>query len=232
MAPKLSLVVGTLDRPQLLGNLIDSIKKNTPIEWELIIADASIKYPLNTLQNALGSNIKVLSERPRLGHVKGYNRAFRACSGDWVVWLNDDAIVMPDWWRCVEVMERNKWIGMGALKFGQFMDAFLTFEYQGLPYANFGIINREFGNELGWFDEEVCYFYGGDNSLTFKVFLANKPVTPIPGRHILHVPCADEYRLENELLQAGDGAKLMAKYRTLLPRMLEVHEKFRKKEVI
>lgn len=231
--PKLSIIVGTLDRPGSLETLINSINTNTTIvDWELIISDAGIKFPLDVddfrnYKLREGGDIRLLLERPRLGHVAGYNRAFRSAKGEYVCWLNDDAVVVKGWDKCVEVMEKNPWIGMGALKFGTFSDNYLSFDYQGLPYANFGIIKRTLGEELGWFDEDILYFYGGDNSLAFKVYLKNMPVVPLPGGHVIHRPFMDDYRTENEARQAGDAYHLMERYRPMLVEMHKNNDRYK-----
>ena len=72
------------------------------------------------------------------------------------------------------------------------------FDSDGLPvgamlYANFGILRRSLGKELGWFDEELT-MYGSDNSLTFKTLLAGHGVTSIPGAKLIHHGHADQQR--------------------------------------
>lgn len=228
MEPILSIVTGTLDRPDSLKRLLRSIRENTYVPYELLISDAGKLHPVG---NCTEPNTKVFREIPRLGHIKGYNNLFRQCSGKWVVWLNDDAVVLPEWSKCVEVMERNSWVGMGILQYGNFGSPYTFNEYQGMPYANFGIIDRELGNRLGWFDDYL-YFYGGDNALTFKVFLSGRPVVSIPGEHIIHYPVEDQQRIENVAKQAADATALMNKYRDLLPRMWKVRDEFKRRSLV
>lgn len=213
--------------------LVSSIQKNTDVSWELIISDAGDDELSPEHLPKVSGRIDLYQERPRLGHVKGYNQAFWRATGKWVVWLNDDCVVQPKWAsQAICFMERNRWIGLGALKYGTFGTPFLSNEYQGLPYANFGLIQRALGDVLGWFDEEACYFYGGDNSLTFKVFMADKPVVPIPGEHIIHRPFVDQHRIENEKNQPDDARRLIDKYLPYFPMMREVHSYYRDHMVV
>lgn len=241
----LSIVTGTLNRPESLLRLFKTIVDNTDVPWEFVISNAGDPLSLDLhseltrgaekASERLGKpcwNI-IITEKPRLGHVAGYNQAFRAASQEWVAWLNDDAIVMKGWAaQAISFMEKNKWIGMGALRYGTHGTPFVVNEYQGMPYANFGLIEREYGNKLGWFDQECCYFYGGDNSLAFRVFMDNRPVVGIPGEHVLHLPFYDKYRGENEELQPRDCHELMEKYTPFLPKMREVHEYYRREMIV
>ena len=231
--PKLSIIVGTLNRPDQIQRLVKSVVENTKVDWELIILDAgTTPPPLFYYLQLTKDRIRIVEENPRLGHIKGYNIGFRMAQGEYVTWLNDDAIVMPGWDSCVEMMDRNPWIGMGILRFGTNGDNFLSFEYQGLPYANFGILRKELGDKVEWFDDDILYFYGGDNSLTFKVFLKGKPVVPLPGKHVIHYPHMDSYRIDNEARQAADAAALMTRYRDLLPLMYQTFSAFRERRPV
>src|SRR6185295_2478566 len=112
---ELSLVTGTLDRHASLNRLVESIKKHTAVSWELIIADAG-ELPLYINDN----RIYRLEEKPRLGHTKGYNRAFALCSGKWVLWLNDDAEVLEGYdTNSISFMRDHPQIGMGALAYSE-----------------------------------------------------------------------------------------------------------------
>lgn len=221
---ELSIVTGHMDRIPSFETLYESIVKNTKdVDWEFIVSDASEKTPLELTKY---ERTRILPERPRLGHAAGYNKAFREAKGQYVVWLNDDCIVEPEWARvAIDFMKRNRWVGMGAIPYCTHAGNYTINEYCGMPYANFGILEREYGNSLGWFDEEVR-MYGADNSLAFKVYLSGKVVRAIPGARINHRPFVDEHRIANERKQAEQAAILMNKYRGLLPEMEKTHRQF------
>src|SRR5262245_28480830 len=114
--PTLSLVTGAFNRPDALWRLINSIVKRTLQPWELIVADASkddYPYPYP-------HNVRFLREVPRLGHVKGYNRAFRETQSEYVIWLGDDVEVMPGYdWAATAFMSTHPEIGLGALYYAE-----------------------------------------------------------------------------------------------------------------
>ncbi len=213
--PLLTIVTGTLDRPKILKECVESIIEHTDIPYELIIADAG-SQPITT---QYPPHIKLLREWPREGHAKGYNKAFKAATGKWVCWLNDDARCTPGWaTNAVRFMEARPWCGLGALYYSDHGGGFHVNTYYEMLYANFGILSREFGNEVGWFDECVR-MYGADNSLAFKTMLAGRMVCAIPDARLLHLPVNDPQRKENVAGQPADAKALMDKYGPLIPEM-------------
>lgn len=206
----LSLVTGTRNRLDSLMRLVCSIQSHTKVNWELIIADASDE-PIPFVDEP---GITILPERPRVGVSKGYNRAFAQAKGKYVLWLNDDAEVLPGYdVEAVRFMELNSNIGLGALYYQEGGSDFRVNSYLGMTYANFGIMKREFGNSIGWFDEEFP-MYGSDNALAFRTLLADKGVAGIPNARLIHHAVADRHREENNLSvdRWHDVELLMAKY--------------------
>ena len=223
MTPDLSIVIGTVDRPQHLQNFIQSVIRNTDISYELIILDAG-KIPAQIGNN---KNIKVIREPKKLGYSRGYNIGFKAAQGKYVTFLNDDCEVQPHWAvEAVRFMDKTPWCGLGAIYYSNYGDdAFHISEWLGLPYANFGVISKALGDKLGWFDE-CCYTYGADNSLTFKVLLDGKGIAGIPYSKIVHRPISDPNKQENMDRQPEDARNLLLKYRHRLPEMIDVQRRY------
>lgn len=208
MKPKLSLVTGTVNRPDGIARLVQSVIENTAVSWELVISDAS-EVPFESVH----PSVRVIHEKPRLGYVRGYNAAFREAVGEWVIYLNDDAVVLPNYdTKAIEFMEANPHVGLGCLAFSdRCWNGFEVQRFWGIPYANFGIIRRELGNSLGWFWEELR-MYGSDNALTFDVLLAGYAVAPIQGEFIHHFRANDRERAANQVGRETDSRRLSAKY--------------------
>lgn len=230
--PRLSVVTGCTDRPAHLRRLVDSLTLLSEQQPEIIIADAG-DNPLNPSD---WPECRVVREYPRVGHAKGYNDLFSRANGDWVTWMNDDAEVLTHHWdtRAIQIMEKNPWIGMGAFAFANvdYGQPFRVEQYHGMWYANFGILKREYGDWLGWFDDEACYCYGADNSLAFKVYLSGKMVMPIPQVRIAHHPILDAHRRRNESGQPKDVEGLIHKYGPLIPQMQHFFKQHRERRVI
>ena len=212
----LSIVTGTKGRPESFRRMLDSIRKHTTTEWELVVADANEKSYIET-----DGRIKVIPDFPPNGCSLGYNRAFHAATGKWVVWLNDDAEVLPGWDTAgIVFMEAHPEVGLGAYYWRDVNgpNIFSVRTYYGMPYANFGILSRELGETVGWFDAVNAPMYGNDNSMTFRVFLAGKGVACVPGGMILHHREQKE-RLNDPVIIRSQHEKFITAYRDKLPQM-------------
>lgn len=222
MNPVLSLVTGTRNRPDEFRRLVHSIQERTSVSWELIVGDASDDPITESYPHVI-----MLPENPRLGCTKGYNRAFKETRGKWVIWLNDDAEVQPGYAEAaIRFMETHPQIGLGALYYS---DTLTREGYHvntccyGMVYANFGILSRELGEQVGWFDE-ILPMYGNDNSLAFRVLLAGKGIAGIPDARIIHHSEDDLCRRQNNNNREQDSYTLKNKYGPHLKQMREVYD--------
>jgi len=226
MIPELSIIIGTVDRPLHLNRFVQSIIDHTDIPFELIIVDGGDKPANLSWDNR--NNIKIIEDKPRAGYRQAYNKGFAAATGKYVVFLNDDVEVMRSWAiEAVRFMDANKWCGMGAIYFSENGQGgpFQIREWLQLPYANFGVISKELGNRLGWFDDYI-YTYGADNSLSFKVFLAGKTIVGIPNCKVLHNPIMDANKTANLEKQPTDARNILTKYRHRLPEMYDTYRMY------
>lgn len=207
MPPLLSLVTGKVERDKPFQRLVDSIVRYTSVDYELIVADASEVPYVSELPN-----IKVIHEKPRLSHSKGYNAAFRLASGTFCLWLNDDAEVCPRYdVEAIDFMEAHRKIGLGALHYSENGEEFRVNEAWSVPYANFGIVPREVGNHVGWFDDRL-EMYGADNSLAIKILMADYGIADIPAARILHHSEKDQIRADNQCSRMRDNRALTETY--------------------
>lgn len=210
---KLSLVTGTVNRPEQFARLVRSIVEHTSVDWELVVSDAS--EVTNVCDDP---RVRILEEKPRLGYVKGYNRAMKHVRGEWVIWLNDDAEVLPGYdTAAIEYMESHPKIGLGCLAFRDRLwpDEFRVCSFWHIPYANFGIIRKELGDQIGWFWEELR-MYGSDNAITFEVLLRGKGVAAILGEFIHHHRPEDDVREQNQIGRQQDNRRLQDRYQPCL----------------
>lgn len=226
--PILSLVTGTRNRERSFRRLLRSIVAHTPVPFELVVSDASDE-PID--QSDLPMNVRILPERPRLGCTRGYNRAFREARGQWVLWLNDDVEVCEGYaTTAIDFMEAHPEIGLGALYYtdtGNGTPLHVNSAW-GCLYANFGIIRRELGNQLGWFDDEIL-MYGNDNSLTLRVLLAGYGVAAIPNTKVIHhyERDAERQKNENRTQRMRDNEVLQRKYMPLQKEWTVTYERYR-----
>jgi GT2 family glycosyltransferase len=221
MTPLLSIVTGTRNRPESLLRLLNSIQSTVSCSCEVVVADAS-DVPLNPSQ--FPPMVRILREYPRLGCTKGYNVAFRACVGKWVMWLNDDCELLPGCADTAVAFMESHTIGLGALYYAEGIKPFKVNSYWDMVYANFGIIKRDLGNAIGWFDEDFP-MYGCDNSLAFKVLLNGFGIDGIPDARVVHHAIDDDERRENNDPQSRirEAEQLRDKYAPFVKEMQRVY---------
>lgn len=219
MTPQLSLITGTVNRPDGFWRLLESVIERTCVPWEMIVGDGSDKPGSYTRD--LPSNVLVIEEHPRKGHVKGYNAAFRKASGEWIIWLNDDAEVCDGYdINAIQFMESHPKIGLGALHYSENGGPFHVNSAWQATYANFGIFRKALGEKVGFFDEELM-MYGGDNSLAIRILIAGYGVADIPTAKILHHSENDPIRRDNQKYKLSDNRILTKKYMPLWSEWLQ-----------
>lgn len=222
MTTMLSLVTGAFNRPEAFRRLVDSIVKHTKVGWELVCSDAS-DVPLVCDDE----RVRILPERPRQGHCRGYNRAFREAKGPWLLWLNDDAEVCPGYdTEAIAFMEAHPQIGLGALHYSENGGPFHVNSAYGAIYANFGIFRKVIGEQVGFYDEDI-EMYGADNAFALQILLAGYGIADIPSAKILHHSVNDQMRMNNQRNRANDNRTLTKKYMPLRARWLNTYNQHR-----
>lgn len=131
------------------------------------------------------NDVRSIFEPVREGAVRAFNKGFRAATGRYVMWLNDDSYPLPGSIEAaVEMIERPDLLDIGIVAFyhnwhseRNVLDRVCfdskTFELchvRGRPYANFGLLRRELLEQIGYADERF-YFFGFDPDLSLKVQL-------------------------------------------------------------
>lgn len=220
--PELSIVIGTKNRFRELIAFTDSVMQFSKSDWELVIADASDE------PTARSGRIRTVVENPPLGHIRGYNRAFRECKGEYVCWFNDDCKLYPNWdIQALDFMRANAEVGLGCFYFRDSAgraprSPFQVQSLNGLTYPNFGILRRTLGNDLGWFDEtNLGEMYGADTDIGYRVLERGLEVVPIPGSQVLHYRTHDASRAHSSSCYPGDRAKFDAKWNPRLRELLQ-----------
>lgn len=223
--PKLSIVSGTRGRPDGYARLIRSIRETVgDIPYEIVIGCANDDVDPDHSYAQPSHDIIVCYQRPRMGMIRGYNNSFSRCSGEFVVWLNDDVECLPGWAHAsIKYMEENPKVGIGAIYFldrlvkhpddrpGTVIAAqtpidrsttgwatqFCLQTLYGLPYANFGILRRSLGEEIGWFPTDIGNMLGCDNAISWTILEKGLGVGAITDARVVHHRTRDGIRAEN-----------------------------------
>jgi GT2 family glycosyltransferase len=179
-----SIVIPTFNRLGRLRRCIDNIRQNVAVPYEIIVVDGgSTDGSRQWLAHQDG--LRLILEAHREGAVRAFNKGFRAATGYYVMWLNDDAFALPGSVEAaVEMIERPDLSDLGMVAFyhnwhnernvlDRVEQEGRTYELchvRGYPYANFGLLRRDLLERIGYADERY-YFFGFDPDISLKVQL-------------------------------------------------------------
>lgn len=224
--PIVSIVIPTFNRFDRLRRCLDKITQNAPPHREVIVVDGGSKDGTREFLKSR-SDLNVILEPQREGAVKAFNRGFRAASGEYVMWLNDDAWLMPGSLQAALTMiERPDLPSLGMVAFyhnwrsdrnilDQVVHDGQTYSLchvRGHLYANFGLLRRSLLKSLGFADERF-YFFGFDPDLSLRIQReAGLLVLGCRRALIHHDELHDERKLEDLDRGIEDNAKLFAKW--------------------
>lgn len=226
---RLSIILPTCNRADLLRRAIESIHDGTSLAYELIVVDgASTDHTPQVLAEAsaaMGSGLRVIREAQREGFVRAANRGFREARGRFFTWLNDDARIVPGALDMAAAQLENSPPDVGLLALFHRVNTTRNIAYEtirmGVPfrllhvrgtlYANFGLGRRATFENLGFFDERYR-FNAADPDFSLKVWDAGLRVVPACGSLIDHAEHADERRAADGANALADNEKLFAKW--------------------
>lgn len=224
--PIVSIVVPTFNRLSHLRICIDKIRRNVAVRREVIVIDGGSTDGTREWLARHG-DLRVILEERREGAVRAFNKGFRAATGVYVMWLNDDAYPLPGAVEeAVRMIERPDLADVGMVAFyhnwhqsRNVLDAvehagesYELYNVRGFPYANFGLLRRTLLERLGHADERY-YFFAFDPDLALKVQLeAGLKVIGCRRALVHHDEHIDDRKHADLPIGAEDNAKLFAKW--------------------
>lgn len=212
MTPRLTICVGTRNRPKSLMRFLLSACRAATMPTNILIADASDEFSGAPDLPNYGDYVEWVDayhEFPRLLPNQGYDRLVRKPETEYIAFFNDDSECVDGWDEiAVSFMDRHLECGIGCIYWSDPGGTPYLQSFQHLIYANFGIIRKTAGDKSGWFDTREVFvpelqrverltFYGNDVGLAFKMIDAGYAVVGIPGCTVKHYREQDEERAEN-----------------------------------
>lgn len=115
---KLSIIIISYNARDLLNQCLISVQNSVKeIENEIIVIDNNSKDKSRDLLANSFKEIKTLFLEENLGFAKACNRGFNISSGEYVLFLNPDAIVSPDCFqKCISFFENTADAGAIGVK--------------------------------------------------------------------------------------------------------------------
>lgn len=227
MAGIVSIALPTFNRLARLQKCVESVRENAGVPYELIVVDGGSTDGSREWIAEQGDLRAILEER-REGAVRAFNRAFRAATGEFVTWLNDDARIMPGalesalgMFDLPKVRDR---LGMAAMyhewhsdrnvldRVERFGGTFELCHVRGYPYANFGVLRRALLERVGFADEGFRFF-GFDPDLSLRIQIEEGLlVLGCRGACVRHEEHHDERKTGDLAIGDEDNRRLFEKW--------------------
>lgn len=197
-----SVVIPTYKRDEDLEGALKSLRENTEdTDLEIIVlhpgfdstVDLCAKYgALSVLDNARQNGKRVKSLWAII------NDGIRMAKNPFVMYLNDDCLVLPGWDTTAARYFQDAKLGLLILKtkgIGQDPNFRVVMNADGVPCANYGILNRNAGV---LFDEGFDWFFG-DADIPKRILLKSDfHYTCTEENMVIHNHTIDDNRMQNE----------------------------------
>lgn len=198
---RITIVIPTYNRNNDLERCLDSILINTTSAWVAIILTPELNHEIEAISSKYPCRLVCDESR-----VKGYrkkslwaiiNYGIYLAETEYVVWLNDDCLVVPGW-DIVALKYIKNDIGLVVLRASGINNdpEFRVMDSQfGLPCANYGIIKKSTGIR---FDEGYSWFYGDADISIEMLYRGKQQVVATKEGLVIHNHRQDATRKENE----------------------------------
>lgn len=110
--PLVSIIVATLNTPELTRACLESLLKNTSVSHELILVNNSRSRAVRRCLKPF-RDIRLIQNGRNLGYAKAANQGARAAQGKYLCFLNSDTLVPPRW--AERLLEAARLPGVGAV---------------------------------------------------------------------------------------------------------------------
>jgi len=162
--PKISIVSVNFRQTEVTCDMLASLRRASYPNMEVILVDNGVVQDSKELFLQKYASLKLIVSEENLGFAGGTNLGIRYASGDYILLLNNDTVVPPDFLEpMVDLMQQNDQIGIISPKI-LYYDAPNMIQYAGIPYIHTltgrGVVNGNGVQDQGQFD------YNEETSLT------------------------------------------------------------------
>jgi GT2 family glycosyltransferase/tetratricopeptide (TPR) repeat protein len=215
---KVSVVVPNWNGMRFVGMCLDSLAKLDFEDYEVIVVDNGSTDGSREMIEEQYPHVRLLKLPDNMGFAIACNEGIKASNAEYIVLLNNDIEVTPDWLKeLYEGMERHPECGMGTTKM-MFLDQRDVFyntgdlfhswsagggrgqgekdlgqydreEYVFGACAGAGIYRRDFFNKVGLFDEDF-FIFAEDVDLNMRGQLQGLKTVYLPKAKVYHIGTA------------------------------------------
>ncbi len=190
---RISIVIPTLNNINYLKIVLESIKKNSNYEHEIIVHVNENKD--NTLDYLKSSNIKHTFSEENLGLCSSVNKASKLVTTQYILYAHDDMYFLPEWDKVIEIelskLDNQKFYLSGTMiqktgadlaldcgdSYSNFNETHLLsnykkvniYDHQGTHWAPH-LTHISLWNKVGGFSEEFNPGDGSDSDFNMKLW--------------------------------------------------------------
>lgn len=202
MAPKISIIIPTYNRAQLLEEAITSVVNQTQKDFEIIVADGSSTDNTKEVVISFGKKIKYYNEKHTGLPASGRNIGLKNASGKYIAFLDSDDIWLPTklenqmnylksnphcgmvYSNTYVINEKGNSTGKLLLRNGHAKEGriFLSLLKENFIPTHTVMMKREVFEKIGYFNNDPSikgaedYEYWLRASLDFDIGFINKPL--------------------------------------------------------
>jgi GT2 family glycosyltransferase len=208
--PLISILVLNYNGKHLLKPCLESIFEQNFTDYELIIVDNNSNDGSTQYIKENFPNIKLIENPENLGFAGGNNMGIKACSGEWIFFLNNDTILEKN---CLEFLAKHtkteQLVFMPLMlkaDFPELVDSAgdilypwgYAYKYDNIPANKFSeskeialaccgaaMFNRELIEKLNGFDEDFFLYYE-DVDLSLRARHLGAKIWLVPQAKIFH----------------------------------------------
>ena len=217
-SPLVSIIIVNFNGKRFLKECLSTVLGLKYPKFEVIFVDnASTDKSFDFVRSIFAKNkcLKIIRNDENLGFGPANNVGFKQAKGDYIVFLNNDTSVEPEWLAIlVDAMESDETIGLasslflnmdgqtiqtaGTLKSDYMMPGYWiemnkdyfkeTFPKVFEISSAMGaamIAKRKFLKQINVFDPKYFYYYD-DDYLSFRTWLSGKRVVTVSGSRVRH----------------------------------------------
>lgn len=228
MYPKVSIIILNWNGKAYLKDCLTSVLAQSYPNYEVIFVDNGSKDGSVEYVRAEFPNVKLVLNEMNFGFSRGNNIAIKTCTGAYVVTLNNDTIVAPNWLAAlVTVADSDRRIGscqskILSLKAPSIIDAVgIGIKKNGGAYqigncekdqgqyeniqevfgacAGSALYRREMLEQIGLFDEDFFAYYE-DVDLSWRARLFGWQCMYVPGSIVYHIGSATGNPIKSRFL--------------------------------
>jgi len=219
----LSVVVLAWDNLDLTRAFVESVRRNTSVDYELIIVDNGSQSDAAAFAASAADNAILNAEN--LGFARGMNQGLEAARGELVAFCNNDIELPPEWAaRLVETIRSHPNAGIVVPAITTATNPITVRAEPGTaievlepfsapPAGVVYVMRRETTHALGRWEEEYEVASGEDVDLCFKVWVNDLDIVFDQRVLVDHVGHATASRLDDsQQLWATNRQRFLAKW--------------------